>query len=649
MENYKIQKETRNSLIDDLLNTDIFGRLSDGNEVSIDFLNRIWKLKELTSTDSRFKDAEGDIYQHMINNSDWELSFLLKNYLGLLEGDDSLFISFLENIVHPEVRNGVEDIKEFVYTINFQLEKSETSVSLKIDNIIDGIPIYLIKENSIPDYLEDAVLDNDVNFYVVNRGSFPLKDYTYPCVLLHKDNWDDFGYKTIFGFYYYRSRTDYIDIGGVKILNKNDDTTADIIPLRFTQLGSDYCSLCESVDFYNTLKDFAGDNFMKVLHGLNDVAFYPLIAEDFEDYTGFKFSLLRFSDYEKAYNQARKSLNGYKLDEDYEFSFECIIGDNFIPHKVDFSFSQTKKIPSRIYAIIGKNGTGKTQYLSKVALSLSGVDEQKRDEVNTNKFFPSRPLFSKVITVSYSIFDNFKIPEKNRLFSYVYCGLKDKKGNFNEREIEKRFIKSMKLIYDKHLFKRWRKIIRIVVPEIFLLHDFKDNEELSDNKVFQKLKSVMSSGQSILLYVLTEIIANIRSDSLILFDEPEMHLHPNAISHIVRMLDELLDEFDSYAIIATHSPIIIQEIPSECVRIFERNEDIPIIRQPNFECFGENLTTITKDIFGTREIKATYKAVFAELARTMSFEEIELLFKNRLSLNAKIFLNSLYKESEDED
>ena len=35
----------------------------------------------------------------------------------------------------------------------------------------------------------------------------------------------------------------------------------------------------------------------------------------------------------------------------------------------------------------------------------------------------------------------------------------------------------------------------------------------------------MSSGESSLLFIFCNIVANIRYDSLILFDEPETHLH----------------------------------------------------------------------------------------------------------------------------
>ena len=40
------------------------------------FLNEIWDLKAMPSEDDRFPDDYGDIIQHMINNSDWEMDYL---------------------------------------------------------------------------------------------------------------------------------------------------------------------------------------------------------------------------------------------------------------------------------------------------------------------------------------------------------------------------------------------------------------------------------------------------------------------------------------------------------------------------------------------------------------------------------------------
>jgi very-short-patch-repair endonuclease len=99
----RITELTRRNLIDH------FGSLSrvSGKLDLTEFLSRVWPLKEMSSSDSRLTSAEGDIWQHMINNDDWSTEYLFR-YLGLHTASDSLVCRFLEASVHPVVREGDE-------------------------------------------------------------------------------------------------------------------------------------------------------------------------------------------------------------------------------------------------------------------------------------------------------------------------------------------------------------------------------------------------------------------------------------------------------------------------------------------------------------------------------------------------------------
>jgi AbiJ N-terminal domain 3/TIR domain len=95
-----ITEITRRSIVDSMLlkpgsfygNMDYFG-----------FLKRIWDLASMPSSDSRFENAEGDIWQHTVRNTDWDESYLLYDYLELKSCSDSIFSKFLEVAVHPLV------------------------------------------------------------------------------------------------------------------------------------------------------------------------------------------------------------------------------------------------------------------------------------------------------------------------------------------------------------------------------------------------------------------------------------------------------------------------------------------------------------------------------------------------------------------
>ncbi|PJN92440.1 hypothetical protein CNY89_29680, partial [Amaricoccus sp. HAR-UPW-R2A-40] len=71
----------------------------------------------------------------------------------------------------------------------------------------------------------------------------------------------------------------------------------------------------------------------------------------------------------------------------------------------------------------------------------------------------------------------------------------------------------------------------------------------------------MSSGHAIIILTLTQLVAQVQEKSLVLMDEPESHLHPPLLSAFIRSLSRLLHRQNGVAIIATHSPVVLQEIP----------------------------------------------------------------------------------------
>ena len=70
-----------------------------------EFLSRLFNLSTLPSTDNRFKDAALDIWQHRINNFDWDDDWVFYDgRFNLMNGDDETFLAFLCETIHPVVR-----------------------------------------------------------------------------------------------------------------------------------------------------------------------------------------------------------------------------------------------------------------------------------------------------------------------------------------------------------------------------------------------------------------------------------------------------------------------------------------------------------------------------------------------------------------
>ncbi|MBU5306875.1 hypothetical protein KQI18_03660 [Clostridioides mangenotii] len=108
-----------------------FGRLEE-----IDFLKRLYDLNNMSSKDTRYSDAEGDIRQHTIND-DYPFCWVFEDErFGLKDGTDEEYLKFICEIFHPAVRIEKEHWKEFYDKVNQLLKNDmyELYPSEKISN-----------------------------------------------------------------------------------------------------------------------------------------------------------------------------------------------------------------------------------------------------------------------------------------------------------------------------------------------------------------------------------------------------------------------------------------------------------------------------------------------------------------------------------
>lgn len=153
----------------------------------------------------------------------------------------------------------------------------------------------------------------------------------------------------------------------------------------------------------------------------------------------------------------------------------------------------------------------------------------------------------------------------------------------------------------------------------------------------------MSSGHAIVLLIITKLVAITEEKTLILLDEPESHLHPPLLSSFMRALSDLLIKKNAVAIIATHSPVVLQEVPRSCVWRLSRFGLEAKAERFDIETFGETIGTLTKEIFGLEVNKSGFYAMLDNSIKKdgASYDSIMKEYDNQLGSEARLLVRAL--------
>lgn len=115
----ELQRQVRTNIFDGMRLEKVKwqGELND-----VEFLGRIYELEKLPSGDTRFNNAAGDIWQHCVNNDDWDEYWVFGDKrFALTTGSTENFLRFLCETVHPIVRPSRDDAVKLVSDYNDQL------------------------------------------------------------------------------------------------------------------------------------------------------------------------------------------------------------------------------------------------------------------------------------------------------------------------------------------------------------------------------------------------------------------------------------------------------------------------------------------------------------------------------------------------
>ena len=469
----------------------------------------------------------------------------------------------------------------------------------------------------------------------------------HPLVIVERGlPWDDHGYKTLFQIYYYEpgENDELRRLGAVKILQRGAKVT-HFPSEEMHGLEESYCSLGQDLDYYENVWALGQEIAHVILRGLRDMAVDRAVHEAFQAEEGVEKSLLRSSSARIALRDAGRLLQGQTLipTEPFRFAFSCKLEDQGFsePHLIQFEFFPQDGQLGHIMALVGKNATGKSALLRALARSLSGLDTE------IGVFLPELPFLRRIIVIAYSAFDPYTFFKRGRPedgVAYRYCGLRNKVGGLDiDRafELTARRLVRLREGKNKALLQDVMQRSGIFDVELHLQDPFATGDF---DRFVAQMRS-LSAGHQIFLFVLTNLMATIRPGSLVLFDEPELHLHPNMLSSLMRLLHAVLEDFNSYAILATHSPQVLQEIPARSIRIMERDGSIPSQRPYPRESFGANLGEITELAFGINEQDRNYHHLLRDSARALGREWLERradqVFERPLSLASSMLLSRL--------
>ncbi len=499
-------------------------------------------------------------------------------------------------------------------------------------------------------------------------------------VLLVRDNWNDwFTWVTQFFVVVVTQDNQQIEIGHVKIaqagMGPESGRTSALLPASFPILNEPWFSIGQHENYYEQLNELGEEYRDWFLKAIRDIARNPTILDKYADEEVLKQSLLRDIDIDRVRNRFNRLANGDAALTSFAFSFTFPQDPRTTdaPPQLNFQVTPAANPPTNVHVVIGRNGVGKTRcfdYLSRAFFGLPARDGGAVGMIGTlSPFGLSNPFvgkghgFAGLVTVSFSPFDEYGplVSSNSRLeVKYAYVGLiresaeqmssTDDDGLATltikgRQELSRDFLKSISACRGATRRRSWlRAIESLETDPLFLDANAKtvidDAEEGWESRTRQWFRR-LSSGHSVVLLTITRLVELVEEKSLVLIDEPEGHLHPPLLSAFVRALSELLTNRNGVAIIATHSPVVLQEVPRSCAWVLNRTGLSARADRPELETFGENVGILTREVFGLEVAQTGFHRLITEAVQAGGYDQVIEKFGNRLGGEARSLARAL--------
>ncbi|MCV2363143.1 ATP-binding protein [Paucibacter sp. DJ1R-11] len=384
----------------------------------------------------------------------------------------------------------------------------------------------------------------------------------------------------------------------------------------------------------------------------------------------FAMSFVRNTESFFAYKNAGSILRGLETETlgqlSDRLSVRFLLPGHENEHQLDFRFDHTGVLPKRMAVVIGKNGVGKSQTLGRLArAALKGGNEL----TDANGVGPtiSRLLAFAPTNEAESVFPSDRL-RRPRIRYHRFSLNRSRRSRRNEYvgDLVVQLARSDESIGG---LDRWTIFLNSMAalgnPEEICLPSnnserlyepivrLRDGNEAAFLRRFASVEMrkepvrlietqglPLSSGEISFVKFAAQVSLHIENGSLILLDEPETHLHPNFISRFVKLLDGLLEQTGSVAIIATHSAYFVREVFTEQVTVLRVDENRFVsTEKPRLRTFGSDVGEISVFVFGEEDQSAhAIELKRRLLSKNLPWSEIYQQFSDELSTE---FLNDL--------
>ncbi|XXG29884.1 MAG: AAA family ATPase [Ferrovum myxofaciens] len=490
-------------------------------------------------------------------------------------------------------------------------------------------------------------------------------------VYLVRYSWDDWNkFQTMFTVYVVDADGVTHEPGSVKIgevglaarsrlESHSPGYRAPTLPTPFDGLEEKHFSIGQSENYYETLNELDFDFKNAILSGLRDCAFNLTIFDKYRSEYVMSESLLRGIQERNVRNRLHRLAHGNAVLT--QFEFEYVFPDEaqeIQPPILAFSVIPDSEPPTNVHILIGRNGVGKTRCIQNLYRTVFGIQDTECKYGSLNRLGANADdwSFAGLVSVSFSVFDDFDLPvaENTGVRSYQ-VGLR-KKVPIDDSDVlqvktpedlAKDFTDSLSLCRTGPRAARWRAAIDTLEADplfkeanISELLEYKNEEwTTAATKLFRRL----SSGHAIVLLTITRLVELVDERTLVILDEPEGHLHPPLLAALIRAVADLLGKRNGVALIATHSPVVLQEVPRSCAWKLNRSGILSSAERPAIETFGENVSVLTGIVFGLEVTRSGFHSLLTKAIAddALSYDKVLEHFSGQLGSEARSIARGL--------